>query len=249
MNRRTLVIGAVALAAGPQPGVAVATDPASVIAAVDRFRLPSGPATDVKITSRITEETGSNRGSDRATVFTHKDDSLVLLLDGERKGMKVLQTAKGFWLYAPRTRRAMRLTPMQTLRGQASMGDIARLRLAEDYSVQFGEPDTVQIGGRACWVLKLSAKSATATYAKIVLRAAKSDGAPVEAELMAQSGRLLKKVLFAPPTLMWGRRMVATTTYIDGIDPTKRTTVQVLAVEPSTAPASWFRPEALPLDF
>jgi hypothetical protein len=48
-------------------------------------------------------------------------------------GQKVLMLGDDFWLLMPGSQRAMRITPMQKLLGDASTGDIATMNWADDY--------------------------------------------------------------------------------------------------------------------
>jgi hypothetical protein len=171
------------------------------------------------------------------------------MLEGQSRGMKFLSTPQGFWMYAANTRRAMRLTPQQTLRGSASVGDISRLRFADDYASSFASPATETIDGRACWVVSLKAKSQAATYSSVLLKVAKSDMTPVSADVFAISGKKLKTVLYGRARQIGSRRGIFDATYVDGTNPARRTVVEMLVLEPSKAPAGMFRPEALPTDF
>jgi hypothetical protein len=140
----------------------------------------------------------------------------------------------------------MRMTPQQMVRGQANAGDIARLRFSADYDVAFAADKTAIVAGRECWTLTLKAKSAAATYASILLHVAKTDGAPVDADLFVASGKRIKTAQFGPIASLNGHRLIAVITYIDGVDPAKRTTVELLSIQRADAPAGMFKPEALP---
>ncbi|CAN5340799.1 outer membrane lipoprotein-sorting protein [soil metagenome] len=246
--RRSFILAAMAVAL-PAFVHAAERDAAEIVAAVDALRLPSTGDGGVKTTIRIIDGEGAKRAVDNMTVLVRGESSLVLMLDGDRRGMKFLGTPQGYWLYAPHTRRAIRLTPQMLLRGNTSVGDISRLRFADDYTAAFAAEKSAVVAGRDCWVINLKAKSQAATYATVTLRVAKADNAPVEAEMFVASGRKLKTVQFAAPTLLLGRKALTTITYLDGVDPSKKTVVQLLAVEKSNAPAGMFKPEALPTEF
>jgi len=206
------------------------------VAQADALRLPAIEG-GVKMVMTLTDGEGAKRETDRISVVARGDNSLVQMLDGGQRGMKVLSSHQALWIYMPNTRRAMRLTPLQRMRGQANVGDIARLRFA------------VTAEGKDCWALVLTAKSPAATYATVHLRVSKATGAPVSADMLVASGRRLKTVIYGPVVTLYGRRMIATTTYVDGVNAKLRTTVELLSVERSTAPSGMFRPEALPTDF
>jgi hypothetical protein len=223
--------------------------PAQIVADADAFRLPPNATGAVRANLRIIDGEGAARRIDKVTVLTQGESSLVKITEGDQRGMKFLSSPAGYWLYAPNTRRAIRLTPLQLLRGQASIGDISRLRFAQDYEASFAAPRTANIDGRECWALELRAKSATATYSSIRLRVAKSDRAPIDADLILASGRKQKTVQFGPPSTLRGRSAIISSTYIDAINTAKRTIVELLDVQPATASPGMFRPEALAAEF
>jgi hypothetical protein len=238
--------------AGLLPSAAFASEPlpAQIVADADAFRLPQLSATSgVRADLRVIDGEGAARRIDKITVLTRDTSSLVQVIDGDQRGMKFLSSPAGYWLYAPRTRRAIRLTPLQLLRGQASIGDISRLRFAQDYEASFAAERSVIVEGRDCWVLDLRATAATATYSSIRLRIAKSNRAPIDADMMLASGRKLKTVQFGPPSSVRGHPAIVTTTYIDAINAAKRTSVELLDVQPSKVSPGMFKPEALATEF
>jgi hypothetical protein len=100
---------------------------------------------------------------------------------------------------------------------------------------------------RNCWVILLTARKANATYASVTLYANKQTGAPVNANVKALSGRTLKTIEFGPVKNVGGYDMVATTTYVDALDPSKSTIVTVTGLKAARTPDYLFRPESLPL--
>jgi hypothetical protein len=198
---------------------------------------------------RIIDGEGAARRIDKITVLTRDTSSLAHITDGDQRGMKFLSSPAGYWLYAPHTRRAIRLTPLQLLRGQASIGDISRLRFAQDYEASFAAERSAVVEGRECWALELRAKSTAATYAAVRLRVRKSDRAPVDADLILASGRKLKTVQFGAPSNLRGKPVIVSSIYIDAINTTKRTTVELLDVQPAKVSAGMFKPEALATEF
>lgn len=232
----------------PQASVRAAdqpSDPHALIQASDRMRLPQYPS--ARLSMRLTT---TGQGAERAYGYdvASRDDgdrTLVRALDGDQKGQKYLSTPDGYWLYAPRTRRALRLTALQILRGQASIGDVSRLRFAEDYTATFQKSGDQTWDGQPCWVIALRSKSPRSTYASAVMWIRKSNGAPTHADLLALSGRKLKGVDFATPITQGGTLLVRTATYIDGVNPAKRTKVEILSVKPADNPLALYRPEGL----
>lgn len=239
-----------ALALAGWQGIAASAtmaDPATLVAKLDALRRPSSP--NLKMAFTLTTRDDGVEDTYRYTGLIRKDaGTLVLAEDGDQRGQKYLYTPGGYWLYAPRTRRPMRLTPLQTLRGQASIGDISRLNLAEDYSAAYASPNEAHVGDKDCWVLTLTAKSPEASYASITLYVAKADQVPVQAELMAGTGRKLKTLQFGGLKKIGNQNLLTTLTYIDAVNPDKRTVQQISAVEASSTPVAMFQPQALALE-
>ena len=226
---------------------AAVADPAALVAKLDTLRRPS--AANLKMNFTLTTTDGGAEDTYRYTGLIRRDaGTLVLAEDGDQRGQKYLYTPGGYWLYAPRTRRPMRLTPLQTLRGQASIGDISRLNLADDYSAAFASPNELRVDDKDCWVLTLTAKSPEASYASITLYVAKADQVPLQADLMAGTGRKLKTLKFGGLKKLGNQSLLTTLTYIDAVNPDKRTVQQISAVEPSTTPVAMFQPQALALE-
>lgn len=224
-----------------------AVDPATLVAKLDALRRPS--AANLKMVFTLTTTENGEQDAYRYTALIRRDaGTLVLAEDGDQLGQKYLYTQGGYWLYAPRTHRPIRLTPLQTLRGQASIGDISRLNLGADYSAAYASQSETKLDDQDCWVLTLTAKSPEATYASITLYVTKADQVPMQAELMAGTGRKLKTLKFGGLKKMGGQLLLTTLTYIDAINLDKRTVEQISTVETSSTPAAMFQPQALPLE-
>ncbi|KQQ33021.1 hypothetical protein ASF61_13130 [Duganella sp. Leaf126] len=223
------------------------SDPTALVAKLDALRRPS--AANLKMGFTLTTTENGVQDTYRYTGLIRRDaGTLVLAEDGDQRGQKYLYTPGGYWLYAPRTRRPMRLTPLQTLRGQASIGDISRLNLSDDYSAAYAAQNEARIDDQDCWVLALTAKSPDASYANITLYVRKADQLPVQADLLAGTGRKLKTVKFGGLKKVGGQTLLTTLTYIDAVNPDKRTVQQVVALDASSTPAAMFQPQALALE-
>lgn len=235
----------VSLATVAAPASAAEPSASAIVARVDALRTPSEP--NLKIGMVLQSRRGGTDAG--ASTYTNliRDGAGVLVqaTDGEQRGQKYLVTPNGYWLYAPRTKRALRLTPLQLLRGQASIGDVSRLSYADDYTAAFAPTPRQTIGGTDCWALTLRAKSPQSTYASILLHVDRATGAPVRAQLNAQSGRLLKTATFGPVANVSGYRIVQSTTYADGVDTSKMTTVRFTSIAKANTPVGLFKPQTL----
>ena len=78
------------------------------------------------------------RDSNRIAGYSKDSEkSLVLLYfisPASLKGRKMLMEGNYIWMQMPRTKNAIRLSPMQILLGEASNGDVARTRFSADYN-------------------------------------------------------------------------------------------------------------------
>lgn len=233
------------LAIGAAPAQAAEPSASEIVGKVDAFRSPNEPNLKIGMVLQ-SKGSGASSGVSTYTNLLRNDvGALVQSVDGQQRGYKYLATDNGYWLYAPRTKRALRLTPLQLLRGQASIGDVSRLSYADDYTAAFAPTPRQTVEGKDCWTLALRAKSPQSTYASILLHVNRATGAPVRALLNAQSGRLLKTATFGPVTNVSGYRIVQSTTYFDGVDRSKSTTVRFNSIAKANTPLGLFRPQTL----
>ncbi len=127
--------------------------------------------------------------------FNPAGDSRVTMLDTRSKGQKVLLLREAMWLFVPRTRKAIRITPMQRLMGQASYGDVASLSWAKEYRWDGmplqSEADTDH-PGRMLIRIGLQADRQSATYRRISLWLDASHNHPVKADFYLASGKRMK---------------------------------------------------------
>lgn len=144
--------------------------------------------------------------------------SLALFQHPAERGQKALMHEDAFWLFLPNAARPVRITPLQKLIGDAAVGDIASLSLADDYQV---EKVTVEDGSTR---LDLSAKRSSVTYAKMVLWTDSKTHAPQRASLYAAGGRLLKETTFESD-----RRQVNAMRITDAVEPERVTNVRYLS--------------------
>lgn len=126
-----------------------------------------------------------------------KQASLVEFLDPLQRGTKVLATGGDLWFFTPRTRRAIRIPPLQRLIGEASYGDIARLKLSTDYAAS-GAPIATANG--AALRVDLNARSPAATYGRVRLIVRAKDMVPLRAMYFVASGKHLRTVEFIGAT-------------------------------------------------
>lgn len=212
----------------------------AMIEQIDKQRLPHGGfEAEIVITPRIN---GVEQEPGRYSVKTNGTGQvLVEAKNPDQRGQKFLTTDSGVFFFAPRTKRAIRITPLQSLRGQASIGDISRLRFAADYQAE--KSSTTVESCKECVVFELVSKNEAATYAKIQLAARQVAKLyePVMAKLFLASGKLTKTVEFGTPE----KGLPASTRYIDAINTKLETKVAYLSIKQASFPTSMFNPRSL----
>lgn len=128
--------------------------------------------------------------------LNNNGDSRVTMLDKRSQGQKVLLTENAMWLYIPRTRRAIRITPMQRLMGQASYGDVSSLSWQYDYLWDQKEIRNQQLNNQKLLCFTLQAIVKSATYRKINLCLEAHSYSPVNAQFYLASGKLMKQAQY-----------------------------------------------------
>ena len=221
--------------------VHAADDVPALLKAADRFRADPGK---LEVQTEVTL-----RGRDGAV---EKERSYTVWLQGERRslvlmrspaeaGQKVLMLGEDFWLLLPGSQRPVRITPMQKLLGDASTGDIATLRWADDYSGTVAAEEPCGEPAQPCLHLSLTASRKGVSYQRIELWLGKARREPVRADLYVQSDKLAKQALFevdkpAAPT------QVNAMLLRDQLTHKKVTQVRYLSRKPHTVPAAWLNP-------
>jgi outer membrane lipoprotein-sorting protein len=162
------------------------------------------------ISARATQVAGGQaQGSADFDIYTKgRDRGLILFRGGKNSGRKVLTVGNRMWLLVPGASNPLPITANQRLMGGASMGDVARLRFAEDYEAK-ARPGTETVNGKATRVLDLTAKSPKAEYPKVVLWYDAAAKLPAKIVFILSSGREAKEVVFSKFTSSHGKTIVS----------------------------------------
>ena len=164
--------------------------------------------------------------------------SLVVFKTASEQGQKVLMKENDYWMFMPKSRRPIRITPLQKLLGEASLGDIATLSWSQDYDIESYETNEAVI------VFNLTAYSEKASYQKIQLTVDKADLFPLQAELYLRSGKHAKTATFER-----GERnnkvKVISMSLIDQMQPGKKTVIAYDEIKPIDIPQKLFNPQIL----
>lgn len=176
----------------------------------------------------------------RLSVYVRETDSLVKFLAPARdKGKAMLFKDRDLWFHAPKTKRLIRIAPIQRLLGNSSNGDVAGTRFDNDYSATLVGKET--IGEESTFVLDLKAVDKKVTYARLKYWIAESDHRPVKSEHYAISGKLLKVVHYEKFVETEEGRKLAFLTILDPIKPQQRTTMAYSHWEKANLSKSMFQ--------
>lgn len=224
-------------------GSAQAQDVNAWLKAADKFRV-SAENLQVETQINVTNADGTPDKERRYKVFAQsKRQSLVLMLSPAEKGQKVLMLADDFWMLMPDSQRPIRITPMQKLLGDASIGDVATMNWADDYTGTLvgEEPCDPAKPAVLCRHLSLTAARKGVTYQRIELWIGKQRSEPVRADLYVLSDKLAKQATFvldksSAPTLV--TEMVLT----DKVNNHKTTRVRYVSRKERQIPTEWLNP-------
>jgi hypothetical protein len=174
-------------------------------------------------------------------------ESLVLFQSAVEAGQKMLMLGDNYWLVMPKSRRPIRITPMQKLLGEASVGDISTLTWSEDYdAVLIGAEEVADEQGESIQTNKLTLNATTkgASYQRIDLWLEQDTDFPVKADLYLRSGKLAKQAWFQKG-MRDHRTSVTAMTLLDRIQPTKKTVIKYKAIVPMELDAKYYNPAYL----
>lgn len=211
MSRLALVVAlALSLAAA-----AAADEAADIVRDADRARRP-GESFVWKITITSSEGRKSPSTEGFEVFVKGRGRSFVKFVSPPRNvGRALLALDRDLWIYLPEAGKPVRIPFSQRLVGQVANGDIARADYAGDYEATLAGEEPV--GGVACHVLDLKAKTKDVTYAAIKYWVSKDRRLPVKAEFYAGTGTLLKTGVFESFKEVAGRLLATRLTLVDAI--------------------------------
>ncbi len=210
-------------------------DPELVL--VDALRSRGEP---VKMTTRIeVYEQGQLDSQSLMDVYVgSKRRTLVVYRNERNVGQKVLMLDDKFWLFLPDTKRAMRITAMQKLMGEASVGDVASVNWADDYNIDNREQEGELLK------LSLIADRKGLSYSKVTLWLTENDFHPVHADFYLKSGKLAKQAVFEL-TAHDQRWQISSMALQDRVQKDQQTIIYYDQIEPMVMQDKWFTPQYL----
>ncbi len=174
-----------------------------------------------------------------------EDEQLVVFRDKKNKGRKFLLRGDKSWLIVPGSKNPIAITANQRMLGASSFADLARVRLAQDYTGRL-RPGLEPCGQPAqpCHVLEITATAKTAPYASGTLWI-DALGLLQKAIYRLASGKPAKEIVYRYRNDN-GRTVPAGLTLEDLLLPDNagKTTLDYLDSRPAVHPADWFSPES-----
>lgn len=173
-----------------------------------------------------------------------RDHGLIVFRGGKNSGRKILTVGDRMWLLVPGASNPLPVTANQRLMGGASMGDVARLRFAEDYTGT-ARPGSEMVGGKSCRVLDLQATSPRAAYPRVVVWFDPAARLPVRVLFSLPSGKEAKEILFQKFSTSSGKTIVASMDIRDLLakEPNTVTRLEYLDYKPAKLSDAIFTPE------
>jgi len=219
---------------------------AQIIETADQFRLGEESARVISIVSLYkSDELEKMR---QYNVYSRPNrESLVVFKSPVEAGQKMLMLQDNFWLQMPKSRRPIRITPMQKLLGEASVGDISSLTWSEDYQGEWVADETAKDINQlpySAHLIELTAKTSSASYQRIELWIEQDTGFPIRADLYLRSGKLAKQAYFARG-VRDDKLAVTAMTLLDAIQPTKKTVIKYMSIEPWQLEDKFYNPSFL----
>ncbi|EGU29543.1 hypothetical protein VII00023_09034 [Vibrio ichthyoenteri ATCC 700023] len=173
--------------------------------------------------------------------------SLVVFKSAVEAGQKMLMLEDNFWLQMPKSRRPIRITPMQKLLGDASVGDISTLTWSDDYQGEWRGNETINDENNTAYpthLIELNAKTNGASYQRIELWLEQSTGFPIKANLYLRSGKLAKQAYFSRGMRNDAMAVTAMTLH-DAIQADKKTVIEYQSITPWQLDDKFYNPSFL----
>ncbi|MCW8876455.1 MAG: outer membrane lipoprotein-sorting protein [Kangiellaceae bacterium] len=171
--------------------------------------------------------------------------SLAVFKSASQAGQKVLMQDEKFWIFMPKTRRPIRISPMQKLLGDAAVGDLTTLSWSESYSAEFVESKVEREAKESDEIeLRLTAKIKGVSYQKIDLVVNSETNFPIRAKFYLKSGKLAKVANFIRGELnekFWVTEMILENSVVGS----RKTVMQTVSAETVDIPDKFFNPSFL----
>jgi outer membrane lipoprotein-sorting protein len=213
--------------------------PEELLIKADEIRAPGQNfVQDVRVTlKKGNTEAASNRLVTRVKGYTK---SLAIFKEPPtQKDQVLLMLDNNMWMYFPKSRQPIRISPAQQLLGNVSNADVARVVYNVDYKAESVEEDT----GGTDKLLKLTLKAKTegAAYGSIKLWMNKESTKLSKAEFYTLAGRLLKTTYYKGYKQLLGRERPTLLEIHDAVKKDEITTLEYLSMKIEDTPDNYFQ--------
>lgn len=162
----------------------------------------------ISVRALVRGRDGSSDASKLDVFVKGADRTLCVFREGKQQGREVLVLGDRVWLIVPGSKHPIAVSASQRLLGAASVADLAKMRLADEFDATMRDVAD-SVGNARCWVLDLRAKNAKAPYATGVLWIGQGDRLPRRLLLSLRSGKVAKELLFTAFRSDGGRTVLA----------------------------------------
>ncbi len=198
----------------------------------------------VKVRASVQQADKPSQTGDFDLYLGNDEEQLVVFRDKKNKGRKFLMRGDKTWLIVPGSANAIAVTASQRMLGAMAFADIARVRLASDYTGTL-QPGMQPCGepAQSCRVVDVRAASKSAPYAAGTLWI-DGEGLLRKAVFSLASGKLAKQIIYRYADRD-GRMLPTGMTLTDLLlpDNATRTNLEYLDYRPAEHPAVTFDPE------
>lgn len=214
--------------------LAWAETPTQILERTDSIRNPDQSfVMKVRVTSKGESEPRvfdvSTKGNDKTIIKT--------LAPARDKGRDLLMVGQSMRAYIPNLKRAVQVSLSQKLSGEASNGDISRMRWAKDYDAKIEKQDA------KTWTLYLTANKQGLTYEKVRAVIEKNSFRPLSAEYLTKSDKVLKRAKFQAFKPIAGETRPTQIEIRDAVREDKQTLIEIEEITLRELPDSLFSVE------
>lgn len=192
------------------PSLFAAVSANKIVDRADEYRGLKTESYTINVTTvRIRPKKKVKKGTVEVLLRSKKNSEKAIvkfMAPAKDKGKAILTIDRDTWFHIPKTKKLIRITPSQKVLGEASAGDIAATRYAEDYDAKILGEETV--GKVLSFHLDLKANNRQATYHRIEYWVDKKTYRPVKAKYYSLSGKLMKVAFWKKFKKYRGREMV-----------------------------------------
>jgi len=149
-------------------------------------------------------------------------------------GQNLLMLDEDMWVFIPNLKRTVRISLNQKLTGQASNGDIGRMRWYGDYNVK------LEKGTKEFWTLFLTAKKKGLTYEKIRIKVRRNNFHPIKAEFLSLNSKLLKTAEYRKYERLADKKRPTEIYISDALDKSNYSIIKILSMQAKDYPMSLF---------